>query len=232
MSTACWTRVLIPHTNSGMQLYGICRDFTSAGVFRVKLLSVALTVPSAVDVPSGPMFYSHPFQHYPQQTSTIKYLSPTSIDSHVLNSSADPSSSSAPRRSNDEKSAFNKSASDPYNYPITQIPPTSQSTSNRQDCQQAVFERTFQGNGIRITILLSRINIWPNDVGRSQWWWAIPDAINLFPRSEMPSRRTPIDPNSLHVFQVFPPGKFWVARGKDVLIHILHGMSWGIFEIC
>jgi hypothetical protein len=104
------------------------------------------------------MFYSHPFQHYPQQTSNVsgpfmapflppllyslaghpmfsqpgfssnapfnsrgKYLSPTSIDSCVLNSSADPSSSSAPGRSNDEGSVFNKSASDPYNYPMTQM---------------------------------------------------------------------------------------------------------------
>ncbi|KAJ7885317.1 hypothetical protein B0H14DRAFT_3856919 [Mycena olivaceomarginata] len=30
-----------------------------------------------------------------------------------------------------EESAFNKSAADPYKYPMTQIPPTSQSASNR-----------------------------------------------------------------------------------------------------
>ncbi|KAJ7808537.1 hypothetical protein B0H14DRAFT_3761737 [Mycena olivaceomarginata] len=177
-------QVPIPHTNSGMQFYSICRDFTPAGVFRVKLLSVAtdpvvpttvstevhppsnMPAPSALDVPSGPMFYSHPFQHYPQQASTVsgpfmapflpplpyslaghpmfsqpgfssnasfnshgKYLSPTAIDSHVLNSPADPGSSSAPGPSNDEESAFNKSAADPYKYPMTQIRPTSQSVS-------------------------------------------------------------------------------------------------------
>jgi hypothetical protein len=219
MSTARWTRVPIPHANSGMQFYGICRDFTPAGVFRVKILSVALNVaanssapsdetqqppgestsapvtpakhrkfspslpssvatdpvvpttvstevyppsnvpvPSGSDVPSVPMFYSHPFQHYPQQASTAsgpfmapflpplpyslaghpmfsqlgfssnaafnsrgEYISPTSIDSRVLNSSADPGSSSAPGRSNDEESAFNKSAADPYKYPMTQV---------------------------------------------------------------------------------------------------------------
>ncbi|KAJ7301082.1 hypothetical protein DFH08DRAFT_671426, partial [Mycena albidolilacea] len=53
MSTACWTMVPIPRTNSGMQFYGICRDFTPAGVFRVKILSVALNVAANSSAPSA-----------------------------------------------------------------------------------------------------------------------------------------------------------------------------------
>ncbi|KAJ6573553.1 hypothetical protein DFH09DRAFT_1079109 [Mycena vulgaris] len=145
--------------------------------------------------PSGPMLYGHPFQHYPQHmsmapflpplpysmaghpfpqlgfsanapfTSRGEYIPPAPTDPPVLNSSADPSSSSEPGRSNDEESAFNKSAANPYSYPMTQIPPADQSALKHADhtsqgYQQVDFERTFNRNGIGITICFPRTDFW------------------------------------------------------------------------
>ncbi|KAJ6608940.1 hypothetical protein B0H10DRAFT_2226347 [Mycena sp. CBHHK59/15] len=120
-----------------------------------------------------PMFPQPGFSSNAPFNSRGEYISPTSIDPCVLNSSADPSSSSGAGRSNDEESAFNKSAANPYSYPMTQMwPPNSpvyiKAGHTSQGCQQAIFECNFNGNGIGIAICLPRIDFRPNP-GAFQW---------------------------------------------------------------
>ncbi|KAJ6550270.1 hypothetical protein B0H19DRAFT_1074133 [Mycena capillaripes] len=51
-STARWTRTPIPHTNSVIQFYGLCRDLSPAGLLRIKAESVALNISSNASAPS------------------------------------------------------------------------------------------------------------------------------------------------------------------------------------
>jgi hypothetical protein len=71
-----------------------------------------------------PMFPQPGFSANAHFNSCGEYTSPTAIDTRVLNSSADSSFSSGTEGAgcfNDEESAFNKSAANPYSYPMTQM---------------------------------------------------------------------------------------------------------------
>ncbi|KAF8200526.1 hypothetical protein K438DRAFT_1965988 [Mycena galopus ATCC 62051] len=101
--------------------------------------------------PSAPMLYGHPFQQYPQHVSTasapfmapfphsLPYSMPaqhmfphpgfttrgeyiTPVGPRLQIAPGNGSSLAPSDRPSDDDSAFNKSAANPYSYPMTQIP--------------------------------------------------------------------------------------------------------------